>query len=158
MAKGFTNSGTITAPCPRCGASGYVPSGKFKNNKDILLALIREIEYTDIRSMQSDILRHIDNNKSPNGIKKYLKKKYPKYRKVWDNSPQETKDMILFLGWLLGVLGSLITIWSQVSGMSDEELTINIINPNINYHFENDASQPESPEEKQKPKPRQYKT
>lgn len=158
MGEGFTNNGTIVASCPKCGSNGYVPSGSFKSNKDILLALIREIEYSDIRNIQAEVSRYIEIGKAPNAVKKDLKKKYPKYKKVWDSAPEEAKDLILFLGWLLGVLGSLIAIWSQVSNMSDDEINTNIINPSINFYFQHEESQSDKQEHEQKPTPKKYET
>lgn len=159
-AEGVTipDTGSISAPCPRCGAKGFVPSGKFSRNKDILIALVKQLESADIRSLQSEVARYIDVEKTPNAIKRDLKKKYPKYKKIWVNMPEEAKDMILFLGWLLGVLSAIISLASFISEMTDDDIENKIINPSINHYYDNDKQRNESQNKKPQSQAKQYIT
>lgn len=140
QAEGLINNGEISASCPECGSVGYVPNGDFKTNKDIFIALLREIDEKDILDVSKKIKQQIHLNKKPEEIKNELNNSFPKYKKIWNKLPKNVKETLFILNIMLSALGSLAGVWAFIDNMSDDEVEKTIISPVYKFYFGRDAS------------------
>ena len=120
----LTNNGTIIANCPFCGSQGNVPNGEYQAFHDILFAhIFKESDVQLLLNITKTIKREIRRSKKPKGIKKKLKKQYPKYNNLWNLIPDMSKRDAF------DVIHLILAITTVACGLhsctSDKETTIN---------------------------------